>query len=102
MAKQNRTTGNARESQKHGWIGRDGEPAALPFSEFLPPLLTNMVEHQFAYSRREEEELARWPIFESEGARPAILEEHARPREVTRPSLRLPRFTRLWGRFGQP
>ena len=103
MLKQDRTAGNGRESQKQGWNGTEVESAKLPFSEFLPPLLTSMVENQFAYSRREKEELARWPIFESVGARAVqapVFEEHGKPMATPRPTVRPLRLRRLLGWLG--
>jgi hypothetical protein len=73
----------------------------LPFTDFLPPLLTRMVEDQFVYGHRGEEELARWPIFESLEAQSPVLAEQARQMSTSRSMARPLRFRRLLSRFGQ-
>ena len=76
----------------------------LPFTDFLPPLLTRMVEDQFVYGHRREEELARWPIFESleaQAAQSPVLAEQARQMSTSRSMARPLRFRRLLSRFGQ-
>ena len=73
----------------------------LPFSDCLPPLMTRMVEDQFIYNRQEDEELTRWPIFKSAEVQAPVLGERVRPMEAPRPTVHLPRFTRLLGRLSR-
>jgi len=78
-----------REPNKNG---KEIEMTKLPFTDFLPPLLTRMVEDQFVYGHREEEELTRWPIFESLEALSAqspVVAEQARHMSISRSMARL-------------